>query len=359
MSSGMPPRLARLREEMAKREIGALMLTAPINVGWATGFTGSTAAVVVTETASVFITDSRYALQAERECPGFTVHRCGPVMLETITDRVRDLGIATLHFEANHVTVAQWEKWKEALSPVQLVPASEVVETLRLVKDAEEIQRIRAAAAISDQAFEHILTLVRPGVEERDLALELEYFMRKHGSEREAFEIIVASGARSAMPHGRASEKRLEAGDFVTFDYGACRGGYFSDLTRTIVLGKASDRQREIYGTVAEAQEAALRAIRAGADGKAVDAAARDLITARGFGEQFGHGTGHGLGRAVHDGGSLSVRSETVLAPGMVMTVEPGIYVDGWGGVRIEDDVVVTEDGCEILTHAPKQLIEL
>jgi Xaa-Pro aminopeptidase len=359
MSPSVPPRLVRLREEMAKREIGALMLTAAINVGWASGFTGSTAAALITAADALFVTDSRYSLQAERECPDFTVRRCGPVLIETVAEVAKAAGITTLHFEANSVTVAQYEKWKEALQPIELAPAYEVVETLRQVKDAEEIARIRAAAAISDLAFDHVLNLIHPGVPERDLALELEYFMRKHGSEREPFETIVASGARSAMPHGRASDKRLEVGDFVTFDFGACHGGYFSDLTRTVVLGKASDRQREIYGIVQEAQEAVLRAIRAGQSGKDVDAVARDLITARGFGEHFGHGTGHSLGRAVHDGGGLSVRSETILAPGMVMTVEPGIYLDGWGGVRIEDDVVVTENGCEILTHAPKQLIEL
>jgi Xaa-Pro aminopeptidase len=361
MSQAMPPRLTRLREQMTKNEIGAVVLTDPINVGYVTGFTGSTAIVFVTQAAAVFVADSRYALQAERECPGFSVRRCstGPALMETAAEVVKDLGIGTLHFEADAVTVSQHERMKEVFAPAILAPSRELVETLRLVKDPGEIAAIREAAGIVDRAFDYLLTITRPGVRERDLAIELEYFMKKEGSEKEAFDTIVASGARSAMPHGRASEKVLEPGDFVTFDYGACRHGYFSDLTRTLVLGKASERQREIYGIVLEAQEAVLKAIRAGRTGKEVDAVARDLITARGYGEQFGHGTGHGLGREVHDGGSLSVRSENTLAPGMVMTVEPGIYIDGWGGVRIEDDVVVTENGCERLTHAPKQLIEL
>jgi Xaa-Pro aminopeptidase len=359
MSGVAPDRPACLREEMRKREIGALLLTDPINVGYVTGFTGSTAAVIVTEGAGVFVADSRYALQAEQECPAFTVRKCGPVPAETIAEVLKELGITRLHFEAATVTVAQKRKLEEKLEGVTLEPSEEVVETLRQVKDAGEIALIREAAALADRGFDYLLTITKPGVRERDIAIELEYWLEKHGSEREAFDIIVASGVRSAMPHGRASSKVLEAGDFVTFDFGAARGGYFSDLTRTIVLGRASDRQREIYGIVREAEEMALRTIRAGLEGKAVDAAVRDFITAHGFGENFGHGLGHGLGRKVHDHPGMSQRSETVLAAKMVLTVEPGIYIDGWGGVRIEDDVVVTDDGCEVLTRAPKDLIEL
>jgi Xaa-Pro aminopeptidase len=352
-------RLARLREEIARREIAAIALSNAINVGYVSGFTGSTALAVVTSKDAVFIADSRYSLQAQSQCPEFRVRQCGPKPLETLAEVVKELGIATLHFESSTLTVAGLEKWREALPGVTLAPAADVVETLRQVKDGGEIALIREAAGIVDRAFDFLLTITRPGVREIDLAIELEYFLKKQGSEQEAFEIIVASGPRSAMPHGRASEKRLETGEFVTFDFGACRGSYFSDLTRTIVLGKADERQREFYGIVAAAQQAALDAIRPGASGKEVDAAARDLITARGFGENFGHGTGHGLGRVVHDHPGLSVHSELILAPGMVLTVEPGIYVEGWGGVRIEDDIVVTETGCEILTHAPKHLIEL
>jgi Xaa-Pro aminopeptidase len=358
-------RLARLREELSRREITAIALSNPTNVGYVSGFTGSTALAVVTPGSgpyaadAVFIADSRYALQAQGQCPDFRVRQCGPKPLETLAEVVKELGIRTLHFESATLTVAALEKWKEALPETTLAPAADVVETLRQVKDAGEIACIREAAGIVDRAFDFLLTITRPGVREIDLAIELEYFLKKQGSEKEAFDIIVASGPRSAMPHGRASEKRLESGEFVTFDFGACRGGYFSDLTRTIVLGKANDRQREVYGIVAAAQQAALDAIRPGATGKEVDAKARDLITARGFGEKFGHGTGHGLGRDVHDHPGFSVQSELTLAAGMVLTVEPGIYIEEWGGVRIEDDVVVTGTGCEILTSAPKHLIEL
>ncbi|MGI8969099.1 MAG: M24 family metallopeptidase, partial [Dehalococcoidia bacterium] len=242
---------------------------------------------------------------------------------------------------------------------IELRPTEEIVETLRRVKDEGEIDLTRAACGIVDCAFEFIVTLVRPGVSERELATELEYFMKKAGSEKEAFDTIVASGARSALPHGRASEKLLEAGDFITFDFGARVGGYHSDITRTVVLGTASERQREIYQVVLDAQQAALAALRPGMTGKEADQVARDLIAAHGYGEQFGHGLGHSLGRHVHDGGGLSQRVEMTLEAGMVLTVEPGVYLENWGGVRIEDDVVLRDNGAEILTHAPKELIEV
>jgi Xaa-Pro aminopeptidase len=257
------------------------------------------------------------------------------------------------------MTVRQFNKLGEELKEATLEPVDDLVSPLRAVKDEEELRRIRHACAIADAAFEQILPLVRPGVIERDLAIELEHFMKKRGAEKEAFDTIVASGPRSALPHGRASARRLEAGDFVTFDFGARWEGYNSDLTRTVVLGRASDEQRKVYMTVLGAQMAALGAIRAGAEAKQVDAVARDRIAAAGYGERFGHGLGHALGREVHDGGGMNSRSEMKLAAGMVLTVEPGIYINGWGGVRIEDDVVVTGEGCEILTHAPKELIEL
>jgi Xaa-Pro aminopeptidase len=183
--------------------------------------------------------------------------------------------------------------------------------------------------------------------------------MKKAGSEKEAFDTIVASGARSALPHGRASEKRLEAGDFITFDFGGRVGGYHSDLTRTVVLGRATEKHREVYQVVLDAQQAALAALRPGMTGKEADQIARAVITARGYGDNFGHGLGHGLGRLCHDGGGLSQRVDLTLEPCMVMTVEPGVYLEGWGGVRIEDDVVIRDGGVEILTHAPKEMIEV
>jgi Xaa-Pro aminopeptidase len=354
-------RLEKLRAQLPGHGVPGVLIMEPLNVGYLSGFTGSTAALVVLQDRAVFITDSRYAIQAEKECPAFelAITQSSAGYADTIAERVKQLGVPQVGVEGDHLTVVQFEQLKEKLDGIELRPLSNLVGSLRRVKDAGEIGCIRSACGIVDRAFDFLLDLVRPGMTERMVAVELEYFMRKAGSEEEAFHTIVASGPRSALPHGRASDRALGAGDFITFDYGASVGGYHSDITRTIVLGSADARQREVYHVVLEAQQAALAAIRAGVEGKAVDSVARDLIAARGYGENFGHGLGHGLGRSIHDHAALSQRSDVTLQPGMVVTVEPGIYIDGWGGVRIEDDVVVTEEGCEILTHAPKRLIEL
>ncbi len=354
-------RLARLRVVMAEGQLPAFLVTQPENVGYLSGFTGSTAALLITAESAIFITDSRYTVQAGRECPGFEIRQSGLTqgLMDRVAADIQALGITTLGTEGDAMTVNQFVALKEALPGVEPRPTAGIIEKLRLVKDETEIARIREACGIVDRAFAFILTLVRPGIAERELAAELEFFMKKAGSEGEAFPTIVASGARSALPHGRASDKLLETGDFVTFDFGASIGGYHSDITRTVVVGPASDRQREVYQVVLDAQQAALAGIRPGMAGKEADLVARDLITARGFGENFGHGLGHGLGRQVHDGGGFSQRIDIMLEAGMVMTVEPGVYLEGWGGVRIEDDVVLRDGGVELLTHAPKELIEV
>jgi Xaa-Pro aminopeptidase len=357
----MNQRLNRLRAALQEAQLPALLVTEPNNVGYLSSFTGSTAALLITPDRALFVTDSRYTVQAQRECPGFDVRQTELTqgLMDGVAVEIEALGLTTLGVEGDEVTVNQFEALKERFPGVQLQRTSGLVEKLRLVKDEGEIALIRAACGIVDRAFEFILTLVRPGVPERELATELEYFMKKAGSEKEAFDTIVASGARSALPHGRASEKRLEPGDFITFDFGGRVGGYHSDLTRTVVLGTASEKQREVYQVVLDAQQAALAALRPGMTGKEADQVARDVITSRGYGDKFGHGLGHSLGRLCHDGGGLSQRVELTLEAGMVMTVEPGVYLEGWGGVRIEDDVVIRDGGVEILTHAPKQLIEV
>jgi Xaa-Pro aminopeptidase len=361
----MLPRVDRLRARLAEQNLSAALIHNPLNVGYLSGFSGSTAVLAITPAEAVFITDSRYAAQAREQCPGFT-HAVTPSSGgygEAVAAEVQRLGAQEWATEGDFLTVCQHEGLTKSLGEkvpgLALKPVADLVGMLRRVKDAEEIAATRAACAMADRTFAHVLTLLKPGIAEREIAAEMEFFMKREGSEGESFETIVASGHRSAMPHGRASEKLLAEGDFITFDFGGKIGGYCSDLTRTVVLGKATERQREVYGVVLEAQLAALAAIRAGMEGKAVDSVARDLITARGFGENFGHGLGHGLGRHVHDHPGLSQKSDLVLAPGMILTVEPGVYLDGWGGVRIEDDVVVTETGCEILTAAPKALIEV
>jgi len=358
-------RIEKLRRALADTGVPSALFQHPVDVSYLTGFTGSTAALVVTAERAVFITDGRYEEQAARECGHLerVIARTSDGYPGRIRDMVQELGIATLGVEGDTMSVNGFASLRKALSEVgggvELKPLPNVVLGLRRIKDDEEIRRIRAACALADRAFEQFLTLLRPGKTEKQVAAELEFWAKVQGAEKEAFDTIVASGVRSALPHGRASEKPLAAGEFVTLDFGVRLDGYHSDLTRTVFLGEPTDRHREVYQAVLDAQATAVGAIRAGVSGKAVDAAARELLAARGLGDAFKHGLGHGLGLMVHDHPALSPREELTLQAGMVLTVEPGVYLEGWGGVRIEDDVVVTESGCEVLTHAPKELIAL
>ncbi len=354
-------RLARLREALIGQNVDALLLTEEQNVGYISGFTGSTAYVLMTAAEAVLITDPRYTLRARAECPQFAVVTAAgsggypEALTQTLAERPQ---VKKLGFEAQRVTVSQWENLKkETPSHLEWVATDGLVEALRMVKDAGEVAAIRDAIAVAEAAWLEVKPLLKPGLKEREFAIELDFAMRRAGAEGVAFETIVASGALGAHPHHRAGERPLSPGDLVTVDWGASLNGYVSDITRTVGLAPISAPQRELYETVLEAQRLAIAAIRPGRTGKDVDAVARDFLTARGYGEQFGHSLGHSLGRTVHDGAALSVRSEKViLEPGMVLTVEPGVYLENWGGIRIEEDVLVTEGGCEVLTHLPNAL---
>lgn len=349
--------LNRLRDRMSELDVPAALISNVTNVGWLTGFTGSTAVALVTETDVVFISDSRYREQAREQVKDIQIEilQAPRTYPEVIAENVRKLGITRLGFEAEHVTFAQKAQWDKKLEGIELFPVEKLSDHLRMVKFGWEIEKIREACAIADACYSHIQRLFQPGLTELDIAIEIEFFIRRQGA-KAAFDVIAVSGPRSARPHGTPSDRKLQEGDFLTLDFGACVDGYNSDITRTVVIGEPSVRQREIYDAVLEAQLAAIEAIRPGAEGKAVDGVARNLLTAKGFGDYFGHGLGHGLGRQVHDPGSLGTSSEDVLQEGMVFTVEPGVYIEEIGGVRIEDDVVVRSDGAELLTHSPKEL---
>jgi Xaa-Pro aminopeptidase len=357
----MSTRIEKLRARMEELKLPGVLVLHGENVRYLSGFSGSTAGLLVTPDRALFVTDSRYDEQAREECPTCEIVRKeqDDTYADAYGKAIREAGLDRAAFEAEYVTVAALAALRKKLKGVKLIPRFDLITPLRYVKDDQEVALIRQACLLVDRGFEFLLTRLRPGLRERDLAVELEYFLRKHGSEREAFDIIVASGERSALPHGRASEKPIAKGDFITFDFGACVNGYYSDITRTVVLGQASERQRQVYDVVLTAQLAALKAIRAGVPGKDVDETARQIIRGAGYGDNFGHGLGHGLGRSVHDHQALSPQSKVTLAAGMVVTVEPGVYLPGWGGVRIEDDVLVTAEGCRILTHSPKELIEV
>ncbi|QFT89757.1 putative peptidase [Bacillus sp. THAF10] len=351
-------KLTKLRESFQSAGVDALLVTSAKNRQYLTGFTGSAGLAIISEDRAVFITDFRYTEQAAKQCEGFEIVQHKGGLVEEIANVVKDLGISKLGFEQDHVTFSTYLSYKTGIQ-ADLVPVSGVIEKLRLIKSEQEIKILKEATQIADAAFEHILTYIKPGLTELEVSNELEFFMRKQGAKCSSFDIIVASGYRSALPHGVASDKVIEKGEFVTMDFGAHYKGLNSDITRTIAVGEPTDELRTIYNIVLEAQLRGMKGIKAGITGREADALTRDYITEKGYGEYFGHSTGHGLGMEVHEGPSLSTKSDTVLEPGMVVTVEPGIYVAGLGGVRIEDDTVVTETGNETLSFSTKELIIL
>lgn len=354
-------RLGAARKALAslERRPGVFVVSSPENRRYLTGFSGSSGAAVVTPTKALFVTDFRYVDQAALECPGWEIVRQGPVMADTVAEVVSQLGEDRVGFERELATFGWYEDLATRLKGFELVPVGPIVERIREVKEESEIALIREAANLTDQALGEAVSLLRPGMPEREIALEIEHRMRKLGADGAAFPTIVASGVRSAMPHGRASAKLLAAGDFVTIDMGAMVGGYCSDLTRTFILSPMTGEQEKVYALVSDAQVKSLAAVKPGRTGKEVDAVSRDIIGGAGHGEHYGHGLGHSLGLAVHEAPRLAPNSDRILEPGMVVTVEPGVYVTGWGGVRIEDLVVVRPDGCEVLSQFPKKLMVL
>lgn len=348
-------RVLKLRQAMEERNLRAMLVTSPVNRRYLTGFTGSAGYVLITETGSFFLTDFRYMTQASEQAKGFTVIEHAVQVMDTVKELLQGEQISELGFEQDYVTFGTHGTYAEQLEPIKLVPVSGIIEKLRIIKDEGEIEVMQRAADLADAAFAHVLPLIKPGVTERELDLELEFFMRKHGAASSSFDTIVASGERSAMPHGRASDKVIRENELITFDFGALLDGYCSDLTRTVATGNLQPQLKEIYDIVLEAQLHTLEHIKAGMTGREADALARDIISKYGYGDQFGHSTGHGLGMEVHEAPRLSKLSDDVLRPGMVVTVEPGIYLPGLGGVRIEDDIVIMADGIRVLTKASKQ----
>ncbi|GGG56703.1 M24 family metallopeptidase [Paenibacillus radicis (ex Gao et al. 2016)] len=352
-------RVERLRQSMAEQGLEAILIGSSHNRNYLSGFTGSSGTVVITHQDSFLLTDFRYMTQAPQQAAGFKVVEHGPRVMDSVRELLAASGLRELAFEQDQVSYGEYVAWSEQLDGVVLKPAAGLVEQLRMIKDEDELRIMIEAAELADAAFSHVQKLLQPGVRESDIALELEMYMRSHGASSTSFETIVASGERSALPHGVASDRLIGKDEFVTLDFGAYYKGYCSDLTRTVVVGEPTAKHREIYGIVLEAQLHALEHIRPGMTGKQADALARDVIAKYGYGDQFGHSTGHGLGMEVHEQPRLSKLSDMILTPGMTVTVEPGIYLPGFGGVRIEDDIVITESGIKILTSSPKELLTL
>jgi len=347
--------LGTLREKLSSLGADALLVTHPANVRYLSGFSSpEDARVLVTQEAATLLTDGRYIAQAGEESR-LSVEVLEGTWTEKLGERLNGHRVAV---EAEHLTLATFEELKEKLGR-EPTPTKGLVSELRLVKSPQEIETLRQAAHLTDRAFEHILGFLRAGRTEVEVALELERFLRVEGAEGTSFETIVASGVRSAMPHGVASSKVIARGELVTLDFGAKLDGYHADMTRTLAVGEVRDEQRRMYEAVLEAQLAALEALAPGRDGQDVDAQAREVLRREGLEEHFTHGLGHGVGLEVHEGPRLRKGVSQTLEPGMAVTVEPGVYIPGEAGMRIEDLTVITETGYERLSGSPKACLQL
>ncbi|MCX7777176.1 MAG: Xaa-Pro peptidase family protein [Armatimonadota bacterium] len=358
MSALLPyeERLKKLQGELRAARIDAMLITYMPNIRYLVGFTGTSGILLVGTGECVFITDGRYDAQAHKEVKGAKVSIAPrrKSYFDVAANLLKRWGISSIGIESERMSVAQFERLKGLLYKVRVRKLDGVVERMRSVKDEVELQLIRRAAGVADAAYEYALSLIRPGVKEREVALELERFIKLSGAEDVSFDIIVASGYRSAMAHGVASDKVIEYGDVVVLDFGAVCDGYHSDLTRTVAIGKADRRGRSIYAAVYEAQIAAIEAVCSGRTMKQVEAAARKKLRLSGYERQFKHGIGHGVGLEIHELPSPKQSDGGLMQAGCVVTIEPGVYIEGFCGARIEDMVLVKQDGYELLTAAQK-----
>lgn len=351
--------LKRAQDYLRANAYDGMLLISPTNLRYFTGFTGTTAVALLLKDNAFIVTDGRYTEQAKKQCENVEVIQYTETVWLTIQDILQRNAITLKKcvFEGNYVPYDTCMKIHDALPEVEFISVD--LAELRAVKREDELVIMRKAAQIADEAYAAMLPQLRVGMTEREAKIILEVEMLKRGSTEPSFSTIVASGHRSSLPHGRASDKVIEAGDFVTFDFGAVYEGYHSDMTRTIVMGTASELQKKLYDIVLKAQVKGVEAVKAGMSGKAIDAVCRDSITADGYGQYFDHGTGHGVGLDIHELPVASKTSSSTLEENMIVTVEPGVYLPGEMGLRIEDSVIVTKDGCEIITKTSKDLLEL
>jgi Xaa-Pro aminopeptidase len=344
------------REIIESNHLDGILFSSLENIRYLSGFTGSDGALILNQKQSFFLTDSRYWTQAEEEVKGCEIVHYKK-KLDGIASLLSDLKLKRIGFESTSLTFSLHQSLLEKLAnEVKFHPVENEIKNLRSAKDAQELGLIRTAIDLSSKAFLHIMEILKEGITEREVALDMEFFMKKSGAEALGFDIIIASGKRSALPHGRASDKRIEKGDFIVIDFGSGFRGYHSDQTRTVVCGKPTGEQKKIYQVVKEAHDKAIEKVRPGIPICEVDAAARDHIRRQGYDEYFGHGTGHGIGLAVHEDPVVNSENKDLVREGMVFTVEPGIYIPDRGGVRIEDMVLVTSHGVEVLTYLPTEL---
>lgn len=350
----------KVQELLKNLDLDAVLVSNPNNLRYVSGFAGETGYLYISQNRHAVITDFRYTIQAEMEAEGYEIITIGNGgYVEAINDMLISENIENLGFEAEDMLYSTFQTFKDNLKVKNFQPIGNEITRMRRIKTANELEFIRKAEAIGDQVFMEMLDYIKPGMTELEIAARIEYLLKMNGAQALSFSSIVASGFNSSMPHAVPTEKKVMVGDFLTMDFGCVYEGYCSDMTRTIVIGKASEEQKKVYQTVLEAQEAALAFIKAGYQGKEIDKVARDIIYKAGYEGCFGHGLGHSVGLHIHENPRLSPMEEEIIEAGMAVTVEPGIYMKGFGGVRIEDLVAVTEEGCVNFTNSAKELIEL
>ncbi|MBR1728415.1 MAG: aminopeptidase P family protein [Selenomonadaceae bacterium] len=351
-------RLSNLRKFLDDKKVNAVIINKLANVHYFSGFTGDSSALIITHKRNILVTDGRYIEQAESESPKFEIIEQTDGLWKKVSEVLAEISLISVGFEGNYLTVSEFNKLHE-LSP-KLKLTSINLDELRQIKDETEIAKIEKACEIADKSFEEILKFIRPGIREIDIAAHLEHFMRKLGSKKPAFDTIVASGLRSTLPHGIATEKIIKPGEFVTMDFGAIYKNYNSDITRTIFVGRANEMQKKLYNSVLNAQLHGLKIIKPGISGKTADAEVRAELEKDGFEKYFIHGLGHGVGIEIHEEPRLSKKSTCEeLKANMIVTDEPGVYIPNFGGVRIEDTILITDNGAKPLTKSPKNFIEI
>jgi len=351
-------RLQKLRQKLAEKEIDAILISQPENRYYLSGFTGSSGFLLITPQKAILATDFRYIEQAKTQAPDYEIFRITNDISGWFPELIAGLSLRRLGFETRHITFAMYRQLNDILEglqpPLRLVPLDGLIESLRAIKEPEEIELITKAAEISDNAFQYIEDIIHTGMTEKEIAWEIEKFLHENGSQTVPFDIIVASGPNSALPHAKPSQRTIQSGEPLVIDIGARFDGYTSDLSRTICLGTPDDTFKKIYDIVLGAQLAVMAIIKEGMTGEEVDSSGRTVIKEAGYGEAFGHGLGHGVGLAPHESPSLGPSSAEQLSSGMVFTVEPGVYLTGWGGIRIEDLAAMESGKVKVISKARK-----
>lgn len=349
-------RIEKVRENLNELSLDAFLVSHIPNIRYLSGFSGSSATIVIGKAKNYFVTDFRYKEQSAAEVKGFEI-----IISNTPADELKKIfdteTCMKVGFESGHVIFNTVENYRKTFGEIEFVPVLDSIEKLTMKKSPEEIEKIKKAIDITDKTFSKMLEFIKPGMTELEVSAEITYTQKKLGASKDSFDPIVASGWRGALPHGIASDKIIQKGEMVTLDFGCVYEGFCSDLTRTIAVGEPSEEMKNIYKIVLDAQLKAINAAKTGISSKALDSVARDFISNAGFGDKFGHGLGHGLGIEVHEMPGLNQRTNITLIESTVVTIEPGIYVEGLGGVRIEDDILISNSGCEILNKSSKELI--